>query len=72
MNNIGTKIMLLRKQNEMSQTDLAKKLNVSNKLISKWETGGSLPATEYLPKLCQIFNIKINELMGEEDFQEIT
>lgn len=68
MNNIGTKIMLLRKQNEMSQTDLAKKLNVSNKLISKWETGNSLPSTEYLPKLCQIFNIKINELMGEEDF----
>ncbi len=71
MNNIGTKIMLLRKQNNMSQTDLAKKLNVSNKLISKWETGGSLPSTEYLPKLCQIFNVKINELMGEEDFPKI-
>lgn len=71
MNHISTKIMLLRKQNGMSQTDLAKKLNVSNKLISKWETGGSLPSTEYLPKLCQIFNVKINELMGEDDFPEV-
>ena len=52
MNNISTKIMLLRKQKGMSQSELAQKLNVSNKLISKWETGRSVPATEYLSKLC--------------------
>jgi len=69
MNNIATKIMVNRKKLGLSQTELAEKLNVSNKLISKWETGTSLPATEYLPKLCKALNIGINELLGEEDIE---
>lgn len=69
MNNISTKIMVNRKKLGLSQTELAEKLNVSNKLISKWETGTSLPATEYLPKLCKALNIGINELLGEGDIE---
>ncbi len=72
METIATKIMLLRKQHGMSQADLAKKLNVSNKLISKWETGTSIPATEYLPKLCKVFDIGIAELFEEASIKKQT
>lgn len=39
---LGEKITTLRNQHEMSQGDLAEKMNVSRQSISKWETGGSL------------------------------
>ena len=59
---IGEKIAEVRRLNKLTQRDLAEKLNVSDKVISKWETGKSLPDVETMLKLSKILGISISEL----------
>ena len=59
---IGEKIAEMRKVNKMTQRELAEKLNVSDKVISKWETGKSLPDVETMPRISKALNISISEL----------
>lgn len=59
---ISEKITELRKQNKMTQKDLAERLNVSDKVISKWETGKSLPDVESMMRLSKVLGISISEL----------
>ena len=66
MDNIGNKIADLRKKADMSQTQLAEKLNVSNKTVSKWECGKSVPDIEMLSKISKLFNISIDSIVTEE------
>lgn len=63
---IGEKLKDLRKSRGLSQTGLAMKLNVSNKLISKWETGGAVPNIEYLKRYSEIFSISLDCLLDNE------
>lgn len=63
---IGNFIATERKAKKITQAKLAEQLYVSEKTISKWENGKSLPDTEALPKLCEIFQISINELLNGE------
>lgn len=60
MNEIGEKIKSKRIELKMTQSQLAKSINVSNKLISKWERGGSIPSIDYLNSLCKALNVDIN------------
>lgn len=56
----------LRKQQQISQEQLADRLNVSRQSVSKWESGDSYPETEKLIAICQIFNCTMDDLvMGE-------
>lgn len=64
-NNISVNIKLLRKKNNISQEELAKKIHITPQAISKWETGKSLPDSLTLKLLSEIFNISIDELMSE-------
>lgn len=59
---IGEKIAQMRKMNNMTQKDLAEKLNVSDKVISKWETGKCLPDVETMLKLSKVLDVSISEL----------
>ena len=63
---IGNFIMTERKAKNLTQAKLAEKIFVSEKTISKWENGKGIPDTHALPKLCEIFNISINELLNGE------
>lgn len=65
-NKIGTLITSERKKLKLTQAKLAEKLFVSEKTISKWETGNGIPDTNTLPKLCEIFKISINEILNGE------
>ena len=68
-NEVGTRIATLRKQHGWSQIELAEKLNVSDKAVSKWENGG-MPSVELFPVLSKLFNVSIDYLMmgdGESD-----
>ena len=65
-NKIGAFIESERKAKKLTQAKLAEKLFVSEKTISKWETGKGIPDTNSLPKLCEIFGISINELLNGE------
>lgn len=59
---IGSKISKLRKQNNLTQEQLAELLNISNAAVSKWESGITYPDIETLPLIAKIFKISIDSL----------
>jgi len=61
---LGGLISELRKKANMTQQDLADRLNITDKAVSKWERGISSPDLETIPKLVEIFGITIEELMS--------
>lgn len=63
--NIGDKIRELRESQNMTQSDLADRLNISHRTVSTWETGVRLPRMGYIEDLCQIFGISKSELLGD-------
>ena len=65
-NKIGNFIMAERKAKKLTQAKLAQKLFISEKTVSKWENGNGIPDTTMLPKLCEIFNVSLNELLSGE------
>ncbi len=60
----GNKIFELRKKENLSQEELAEKLDVSRQTISKWELGETNPNIEQAKKLAKIFKISLDELTG--------
>ena len=62
----GEFIATLRRDKNLTQKDLANKLNVSDKAISRWETGKGFPDVDSLQALSHFFNITINELLAGE------
>lgn len=60
---LGTMIASLRKEKGMTQADLAEKLGVTDKAVSKWERNLSCPDIGLLPKLAEILEISLDELM---------
>ncbi len=56
----------IRKEKNMSQADLSKKIGVSRSTISMWEIGASQPSNELLLRLSQILNVSLDELLGNE------
>lgn len=62
----GKFIALKRKQKNLTQEQLAKKLGVSNKTISKWETGKCMPDYSVVKSLCEELEITVAELLDGE------
>ncbi len=62
----GVFIAELRKQNNMTQKDLAKKIGVTDKAVSRWETGRGYPDIEVLSDLAKALSVSINELLNGE------
>ena len=62
----GEFIALLRKEQGMTQKDLAQKLSVSDKAISRWETGTYMPPVEMLLALSELYGVSMNELVAGE------
>ena len=67
---IGQFIKSLRKENYLTQREVAERLNVSEKTISKWETGNGMPEVSLMLPLCKLFEISINELLSGERLDE--
>lgn len=63
---IGKFIAEMRKEQNLTQIDLAEKLGVSNKTISKWECGNSMPDYVLMENLCELLQINVNELLSGE------
>lgn len=63
---IGKFIANLRKEKNLNQQELANELYVSTKTISKWETGRGIPDLASLRKICEYFNITLEELLNGE------
>ncbi len=62
---ISSNLSKLRKKRKLTQLELATKFNFSDKTISKWESGESLPNIEVLCKLAEFYGITLNELITE-------
>ena len=60
---IGKTIAELRKEKGWTQIELAEKLQVSDKAISKWEKGGGTPSIEFFPILAELFGVSIDYLI---------
>lgn len=63
---IGKFISACRKEKELTQLQLAEKLNITNRAVSKWETGKSMPDASLMLDLCEILGITVNELLSGE------
>ncbi|MCQ2010806.1 MAG: helix-turn-helix transcriptional regulator [Sporolactobacillus sp.] len=57
---LGNRIKETRERLNMSQDELAEKLDISRQVISKWETGKSYPDIEKILKLSDIFNLSLD------------
>ncbi|MDE7424615.1 MAG: helix-turn-helix domain-containing protein [Lachnospiraceae bacterium] len=72
---IGEFLKELRRQNNMTQEQLGQRVGVTNKTVSRWETGKYMPPIECLKLLSDIYQISINEILtgeklNEEDYKE--
>ena len=63
--NLADNLKKIRKDNDLSQEQLAEKLNVSRQSVSKWESGQSYPEMDKVIQICNLFNLNINELINE-------
>ena len=63
---IGKFIASCRKEAGLTQAALAEKLNITDRAVSKWENGKSLPDASIMLELCKILNIGVNELLTGE------
>ena len=63
---IGKFIQEKRKEQKLTQSELAEKLNITDRAISKWENGVCMPDVGTIPEICNILNITINDLFSGE------
>lgn len=65
--NLGERLFELRKAKNLTQDDVAEKLNVTRQTVSKWETAQSTPDFDKIVPLCELYGISPNELLiGEK------
>ncbi len=67
---IGRFIASCRKECDLTQEQVAEKLGVSNKTVSRWENGNGFPDVSLLQPLCELLNISVNELLLGEKIPE--
>lgn len=67
---IGSYIAKKRREKNLTQEQLAEKLGVSNKTVSKWENGRCMPDYSIIEQLCSELSVTISELMDGEDAAE--
>ena len=66
----GQFIKACRKEKKLTQREVAEKLNISEKTVSKWETGNGLPEVSLMLPLCELLEISVNELLSGERLDE--
>ena len=66
---IGKFIAKCRKNKKLTQSQLAEKLNITDRAISKWETGKGMPDSSIMLKLCSELEITVNELLSGEKIE---
>lgn len=65
--NFGNKLCLLREEKGLTQKELAKILDVSDKAVSKWENGQSIPRMETLEKIADVLGVSIEALLSDDN-----
>ena len=68
--NLGEMISFLRKEKGMTQSELAEKMNVTDKAVSKWERNLSCPDVNSIPMLAEVLGITVEELLNAQTKKE--
>lgn len=68
---IGEKIALLRKEKNITQTELSEYLSLAPQAISRWEVGNGAPEITLLPKIAAFFSVSIDELFGVTSLEHV-
>ena len=68
--NLGEMISSLRKEKGMTQSELAEKMNVTDKAVSKWERNLACPDVNSIPKLAEVLGITVEELLNAQTKKE--
>jgi len=63
---IGKFIAQRRKEKNLTQAQLAEKLNITDRAVSKWETGKGMPDSSIMLDLCSVLDVSVNELLSGE------
>ena len=61
---MGSFLAELRKEQKLTQAELGEKLGVTNKTVSRWETGTYVPPVEILEELSRLYGLTINEILS--------
>ena len=69
---VGKFIAKLRKEKNMTQQELANKLNITDRAVSHWENGRSIPDAGIMLELCKILNVNVNELLSAKKIPQET
>ena len=69
--NLGERLFELRKAKNLTQDDVAEKLNVTRQTVSKWETNQSTPDFDKILPLCELYEITTDELLKEEKQEKL-
>jgi len=69
---LGNLISKLRKGANLTQQELADKLNITDKAVSSWERGATSPDKDIIPRLAEIFRITSDELLNVKLREEVT
>ena len=64
--NLAENLKKIRKENNLSQEQLAEKLSVSRQSVSKWESGQAYPEMDKVLQLCKLFNISVDDLLNQD------
>ncbi len=72
MNQVKTGLFIkeMRRQKNLTQREVAEKLNISEKTVSKWETGNGMPDLSLMLPLCELLDISVNELLSGEKLED--
>lgn len=61
---ISERIKMLREQQNMTQAELAKRLVITRSAVNAWEMGISVPSTQYIVELAELFHVSADYLLG--------
>ena len=64
--NLADNLKKIRKDNNLSQEQLAEKLGVSRQSVSKWESGLAYPEMDKVIQICKMFNLNMDELLNKD------
>lgn len=64
--NLAENLKKIRKENNLSQEQLAEKLSISRQSVSKWESGQAYPEMDKVLQLCKLFNVSVDDLLNQD------
>ncbi len=66
---VSEKLLNIRKEKALSQSEVAEKLGISRQTLSKWENGKSCPDAMFVKKICELYHLSIDDLLENQPYE---